>query len=78
MTTSNPAISRVSLARQSYQSSVAQTYAALLQTLQYSAGFDVAGNDDAAHAVRFRLPDGDHMRGRHRRAHRRERQRRRL
>ena len=59
MTPSNPAISRVSLARQSYQSSVAQTYAALLQTLQYSAGFDVAGNDDAAHAVRFRLPDGD-------------------
>ena len=38
---------------------MAQTYAALLQTLQYSAGFDVVGNDDMAHTVCFRLPGGN-------------------
>lgn len=59
MTASNPVVSRVSVARQTYQSPVAQTYAALLQTLQYSAGFDVVGNDDMAHTVCFRLPGGN-------------------
>lgn len=58
MTASNPVVPRVSVARQTYQSPVAQTYAALLQTLQYSAGFDVVGNDDMAHTVCFRLPGG--------------------
>lgn len=58
MTASNPVVPRVSVARQTYQPPVAQTYAALLQTLQYSAGFDVVGNDDMAHTVCFRLPGG--------------------
>lgn len=58
MTASNPVVSRVSVARRTYQPPVAQTYAALLQTLQYSAGFDVVGNDDMAHTVCFRLPGG--------------------
>lgn len=58
MTASNPVVSRVSVARHAYQPPVAQTYVALLQTLQYSAGFDVVGNDDMAHTVCFRLPDG--------------------
>lgn len=59
MTTSNLAVNRVSVSRQSYQTPVAQTYTALLQTLRFSAGFDVAGNDDATYTVRFRLPDGN-------------------
>lgn len=58
MTASNPVVPRVSVARQTYRQPVAQTYAALLQTLQYSAGFDVVGNDDMAHTVCFRLPGG--------------------
>ena len=55
MTESNPATHRVPVARQSYQAPVAQTYATLLQTLRYSAGFDVVGNDDAARTVSFHL-----------------------
>ncbi|RYQ11057.1 hypothetical protein PG2093B_0659 [Bifidobacterium pseudolongum subsp. globosum] len=58
-TTSNPASNRVSVARQTYQSSAVQTYAALLQTLRFSAGFDVVGNNDTAQSVTFRLPSGD-------------------
>ena len=58
-TTSNPASNRVSVARQTYQSPAAQTYAALLQTLRFSAGFDVVGNNDTAQSVVFRLPSGD-------------------
>ncbi|PAU68238.1 hypothetical protein [Bifidobacterium criceti] len=58
MTESNPATHRVPVARQSYQAPVAQTYATLLQTLRYSAGFDVVGNDDAARTVSFHLPNG--------------------
>ena len=59
MTLSNPASNRVSVARQTYQSPAAQTYAALLQTLRFSAGFDVVGNNDTAQSVMFRLPSGD-------------------
>ncbi len=58
-TTSNPASNRVSVARQTYQSPAAQTYAALLQTLRFSAGFDVVGNNDTTQSVVFRLPSGD-------------------
>lgn len=58
-TTSNPAANRVSVARQTYQSPAVQTYAALLQTLRFSAGFDVVGNNDTAQSVMFRLPSGD-------------------
>lgn len=58
-TLSNPASNRMSVARQTYQSPVAQTYAALLQTLRFSAGFDVVSNDDTAQSVLFRLPSGD-------------------
>ena len=58
-TLSNPASNRVSVARQTYQPPAAQTYAALLQTLRFSAGFDVVSNNDTAQSVLFRLPSGD-------------------
>ncbi len=58
-TLSNLASNRVSVARQTYQSPAVQTYAALLQTLRFSAGFDVVGNNDTAQSVMFRLPSGD-------------------
>lgn len=57
MSTSTPAVNRVPVARQTFRAPVAEVYAALIQTLHFSAGFDVVANDDVTHSVRFRLPN---------------------
>ena len=57
MSASTPAVNRVPVARQTFRAPVAEVYAALVQTLHFSAGFDVVANDDVTHSVRFRLPN---------------------
>ena len=57
MSASTPAVNRVPVARQTFRAPVAEVYAALVQTLHFSAGFDVVANDAVTHSVRFRRPN---------------------